>query len=456
MNTIWWQTVVNAPVTGPVLAFVTTLHCALVVLLRHKSRRLPGSLTMIVPAIGFVASAWLLSGAGWVVTVLVAHVAWLRACEKLVRAEEDRSRTAAPANPPAARRVVEPARRAPARTQATRGFVAMPVLAVLAETPEIRTFRIARPEGFVFTPGQFAIVRVDVDGQTLVRCYSISSSPSASGYFEISVRRQGQVSGFLHATVRPGASLEICGPQGSFVHPEGSRPILLLAAGIGITPLISMLRHALESEPQRPVTLILSAKTEQHVPFLRELRLLSERHPMFRLAIALSQGAPVGDAYYPGRIDGSLIETVGGEVRESVCLLCGPLPMIDGAVQMLTALGVPRERIRYEKFEAATASAKTAVSSHASDEAAEPLCVRMQKRGRVVAVTGGQSILDAVETAGEELPSSCRAGVCGTCRTRVLDGDVEGEFDAIGDEDRAQGFVLACVARPVTNCVIDA
>ncbi|MFA6956981.1 MAG: 2Fe-2S iron-sulfur cluster-binding protein [Thermoanaerobaculia bacterium] len=454
MDGTWLLTLLSAPAGGQVLALVTTLHCAMAVLLRHRSKGTAGSTAIVGPSLAFVASPWILPAAGWLIAALPAHLAWLVACEKLLRRPGTRPE-ALPSRPAAPRPVAVTPPHAAAKPVAARDFVPMRVLAVLVETPEIRTFRIARPAAFEFVPGQFAMLRVDVDGRPLVRCYSISSSPSVRGYFEISVRRQGQVSGFLHATVQPGASLEVRGPQGSFVYPEGKRPVVLLAAGIGITPLLSMLRHALESEPQRPVTLLLSAKTEAQVPFLRELRLLAGRHPSFRLAIALSQ-SPSLDGYYPGRIDGSLIETVAGDVRESVCLICGPLPMIDDTVRTLAGLGVPRERIRFEKFEAATASAKSLASETSRAVSGEPVCLKLRKRGKVVTVAEGQSILDAIESAGEELPSFCRAGVCGTCRTRIVDGEVEGEFDAIGEEDRANGFVLACVARPMTSCVLDA
>jgi ferredoxin-NADP reductase len=113
-----------------------------------------------------------------------------------------------------------------------------------------------------------------------VRCYSISSPPDTKGYLEISVRRQGLVSGTLHATMRAGATLAINRPAGQFVYPGGDdRPIALVAGGIGITPLLSMLRHAVASDPTRPITLLYSARREHDIAFLNELRVLAARHP---------------------------------------------------------------------------------------------------------------------------------------------------------------------------------
>jgi ferredoxin-NADP reductase len=321
------------------------------------------------------------------------------------------------------------------------------------------------------------MVKVDLDGKAIARCYSISSSPSASGYLEISVRKQGQVSAFLHATIRPGMTLNVKGPGGTFVYPQGSRPIVLLAAGIGITPLLCMLRHALDSEPTRPVTLLFSAKTEKQVPFLYDLRLLARRHPLFRLAIALSQGSDKAE-YYSGRINRNLVEAVVQNVQESVYLICGPLPMIDDSVRLLESLGVPTAQILFERFEAAAASASASASAPVEapvpvpvlaghDEAARDQTgdgeasagsghsVRFKRCNKMVAVRGDESILDAADAAGVEIPSMCRAGACGTCRTRVIEGEVEGDFDLIDEDDRAKGYVLSCVARPVRNCVVD-
>ncbi|MEZ5319218.1 MAG: FAD-binding oxidoreductase, partial [Vicinamibacterales bacterium] len=133
----------------------------------------------------------------------------------------------------------------PTKAAKPRGFVQVPVLAVVNESPDIRTFRLARPEGFEFVAGQFLPVRVRTDGTDHVRCYSLSSSPSTRGYLEISVKKQGLVSQMLHATLRPGALLWVKAPAGAFTYPAGDdRPLLLLAGGIGITPVLSMLRHA--------------------------------------------------------------------------------------------------------------------------------------------------------------------------------------------------------------------
>jgi ferredoxin-NADP reductase len=165
----------------------------------------------------------------------------------------------AQATPPA--RVTPPL--APAQPAKPKGFVQVPVLAVFDETADIRTIRMARPDGFEFSAGQFIAVRVRVDGKDCSRCYSVSSAPDVRGYFEISVKRQGLVSNALHVVARPGALMSVRSPNGAFKYPSGDdRPMVLVAGGVGITPLISMLRQAIHTEPSRPVTLLYSARTE--------------------------------------------------------------------------------------------------------------------------------------------------------------------------------------------------
>jgi ferredoxin-NADP reductase len=416
------------PAGAAALAFITTLHCGLLLLRNYRSGKT--ARLAILPSIVFMAAPWVLASPPWLAFGLAAHIAWFVACERLLPSPA----VSAP-RPVAAKPVTPP-----------RGFQPLAVLAVLPETSEIRSFRLTRPEGFKFTAGQFVMVRVSIDGKALVRCYSITSSPSTMGYLEIAVRRQGIVSRFLHDTLQSGTSLETNGPGGAFVYPAGNRPIVLLAGGIGITPLLAMLRHGLSTEPFRRITLVLSAKTVEQVPFLDELVVLERRHPQFRLAIALS-GGTCDSRFLSGRIDRQTVESIVARPEECVYMLCGPLPMIDEMRRVLETLGVPSSRVHFEKFESAVSLAAAA---------AGPVRLTLQKTRRTIEVGAVQTILEAAETAGVPLASMCRVGVCATCRIRLTSGEVEGDFDALDPSDQEAGFVLACVARPRTDCVVEA
>jgi ferredoxin-NADP reductase len=334
----------------------------------------------------------------------------------------------------------------------------VPVLAVFNETDDIKTIRMVRPEGFDFAAGQFIVVRVRVDGKDCSRCYSVSSPPDVRGYFEISIKRQGLVSNALHATVRPGGLLSVRTPNGAFRYPSGDdRPIVLLAGGVGITPLISMLRHAAFTEPSRSVTLLYSARTEVDFAFRDELVALARRHPQIRVQLASSKTS--NPDIYPGRIDAELIRVTVPHIEHSLCFVCGPASMIDEMKRLLGSLGVPAPQIRFEVFAAAVAASAAREEPPAGAEASRPVSARHDlkcaRSGKTMPIAAGQTLLEAAELAGVALESLCRAGICGTCGTRVTEGDVACPSDALSADERANGFVLACVATAHSNCTID-
>ncbi len=421
-----------------VLTFVTTIHVALLVLLKHRRAPRGARLLLLLPSLLLVGTPWLLPGAGWLAVALAAHVAWLLACEKVVGA------------PATAGRGRPTGGRSAGSAKGPTGPHEVKVLATVDETPEIRTIRMERPAGFRFKAGQFLMVRVPDGGRTHVRCYSISSAPEAADRLEISVRRQGLVSGLLHERVRAGGSLAIQGPGGRFVYPEGPEPLVLLAAGVGITPVISMLRHALAAEPGRSVTLLYGVRTPADVAYREELAGLAASRPSFRLVVAVSRGAaPPG--FRAGRLDAALVAETVARPGEAVYAICGPGPMIETMRAALRGLGVPDARVGYEAFEAAVAEAKGAAG-----EPGSPHEVRFSRSARTATAGPADSLLDVAESAGVEIASMCRAGVCGTCRTRLLEGAVDGHGEGLDPADADAGYVLACVSRPRAACVVDA
>jgi ferredoxin-NADP reductase len=338
-----------------------------------------------------------------------------------------------------------------------REFVKTPVLAVFDETPDVRTFRMARPEGFEFKAGQFLTLRVRADGKEHVRCYSISSPPGAQGHLEITVKRIGLVSGALHATVRPGSMLSVQAPAGAFLYPTGEdRPLVLIAGGVGITPLMSMLRHAIDAEPTRPVTLFYSVRTVEDIAFRDEIQMLDRRHSQFRTFISVTDG-PAGAEFSPGRINEALLTTNAPDIVHAVCLLCGPPPMLDATKALLTKIGVPQPQISSEIFQAAVAaSAGGPALADAPPAGGVAHGLRFDRSGSTTTVEANQTMLEAAEACGVDIPSLCRAGVCGTCRTKVLSGDVQCASQMLDEQDRQDGFVLACVTRIESDCTIEA
>lgn len=465
------ETMTAAP--SSMLALATTVHVALLMLRRYRGVLKLGQAGVLLPSLALTVMPWIYPEPRWILAGLGVHFLWFVACEKLVPK---------PAAPEPARRAAAPAAAtaAPARPPAPRapaGFQSVPVLAVFEESGDIKTFRMLRPEGFEFVAGQFLTVKVQVEGKPLVRCYSISSCPSATGYLEISVKRQGVVSGMLHSTIRPGSMLSVNRPNGKFTYPEGDdRPIVFLAGGVGITPLMSMFRHAIAAEPARPVTLVISAKTEKDVTFRRELEWLAERYPQAKVALAVSGGslALVGGGSsrierFSGRVNETLIRKLVPDTANTIFMTCGPGPMMEGMKQLLTELGVPEAQIRYEAFEAAVAMSKedrpapspTGAVAHAAPAAQAAASgdgprLTLCQTGVTVVLGPQQTLLEAAEAAGAAIPSSCRSGVCMTCRTRLVNGEVDCSSDMLDEDDRAEGFILPCVASARGDCTLEA
>jgi ferredoxin-NADP reductase len=447
---------------------LTAVHLAIAMLRRHRTPGVGVFHPYVALSFAFAASPWLWHSMTGMALTLAAHILWFFACEALAPS---------PALPAAA---TSPAGASPLPAAATarlpdspssgrpRGFERVPVLAVLEEADAIRTFRLARPAGFDFLAGQFVAVRVHIEGKPHVRCYSISSAPEAVGYLEISVRRQGLVSRTLHATLRTGSQLAINRPAGQFVYPaHDDRPLALLAGGIGITPLLSMLRHAVTSDPTRPVTLIYSARREQDVAFVNELRVIAERHPQVRIALTLTQ-ATGATRWGLGRVDAAMIAQHVGDPANTIFCLCGPGSMLSGLREVLQRMGVPDSQIRFEQFDTAVAASLLNVVSPVEPAAAGPASVpgtrpdashhnvTFSVSGRTAVVSAAHTLLDAAEAQGVPIHSSCRAGVCQSCRTRVVQGEVDCRSDVLDPDDRSAGFVLPCVSWANTDCVLEA
>jgi ferredoxin-NADP reductase len=438
----------------PVLAFITTTHLALVVLRAHRGPAAgPFSFVTFVSVL-FAGSPWLLTSPAGLAVGLVAQVGWFAACERLLPAPpvSQPKRVAAPRAAPPRLAGIAPVSRPP------REFVQTPVLAVFDETPDIRTFRLARPEGFEFKAGQFLTVRLRADGKEHVRCYSLTSPPGAGGHLEITVKRLGLVSGTLHATVRPGSMLSVRAPAGAFVYPAAEdRPLALIAGGVGITPLMCMLRHAIDTDPTRPITLFYSVRTERDIAFRDEILLLNRRHAQFRACVAISEGPVAGD-FVAGRINESLITTTMPDIAHANCLLCGPQPMLEAMTGLLTSIGVPRSQINFEVFQAAIA-ASAGRPQPAQETVATPAGaheVRFERSGVTTTIDATTTLLEGAEASGASIPSLCRAGVCGTCRTRVVSGDVDCASQMLDEQDRRDGYVLACVSHAKGDCTVDA
>lgn len=347
--------------------------------------------------------------------------------------------------------VAAPASR-PSPAPRTESLV-MQLIRIESQTATAKTLRFALPPEarFQAKPGQFLTFTWLVDGRKVSRSYSICSSPTQGGFVEITPKKVegGFISNYLNDRAAVGLTVEAKGPYGKFVFDETKHPkIVLIAAGSGITPMMAMLRYIDERCLKTDVTLLYCVRTDRDVIFANELSEMAKRLPNFRLALTLS--AP--DDKWPdarGRFSAEFLKANVADLPESTFFLCGPDGFMQAARAILEQQGVSGSRIEQESFGPA---AKPKPSEAATGET-----VTFRRSGKTVQLGEGQTLLEAAEGSGVEIPSSCRQGQCGTCATRLVKGEVSLDADAgLTPEQREAGFTLTCVGHARGDVELDA
>ena len=303
-----------------------------------------------------------------------------------------------------------------------------------------------------------------VGGKELRRSYSICAAPH-DGELRVAVKRVegGAFSSFANARLKQGDRIEVGTPEGRFgliPDPAVRRDIVLVAAGSGITPVISIARSVLEREPASRVVLVYANRTIDSIIFREDLEDLKNRH-MTRLSLVHVLSRERQDtALLDGRIDADKIRALAKALFEPASVagfyLCGPFAMVETVKAALAGLGVPAARIHSELFLAPDVPAPAPVAAPARHGANARVTVVRDGIRQVIEVPfDGPSILDAGIAAGLELPFSCKGGVCSTCRCLKRAGDVVMAANySLEAWELEKGFVLACQSRPVSAEVV--
>lgn len=352
------------------------------------------------------------------------------------------------------------ARRAAARLGSR--WRALRVVRLVDESRDIRSFHLEPADGAglaVFAAGQHLPIRLPPTGDAAahVRTYTLSSAPSDATY-RISVRRDGAVSQRLHDQMGVGDLLEALPPAGAFIlDPHEPRPAVLLGAGVGVTPLISMLRHAvfegLRTRRIRPVWFVQAAHSLEVRPFDAEVSALAaQAQGAVQVVRALSdpRGAALGRDYeLAGRLDAALLSTIA-PLEDSDVYLCGPPGFTQGLYDQLRAAGVPDERLHAEAFGPAGLR-RDRPAPAAAPVSRAPVPVTFARAGRTAPWRPGHgALLDLAEDLGLAPAFSCRTGQCGTCATKVLSGAVA--YAAPPAAQVGEAVALLCCAQPAEGC----
>ncbi|QMV16346.1 FAD-binding oxidoreductase [Vibrio spartinae] len=315
------------------------------------------------------------------------------------------------------------------------------------ETPDTVSFVLACPENarrFHFKPGQFASLGFEIDGQIAYRAYSISSLPDQT-MMKFTVKRVegGQVSNHVIDHLSSGDRVQLLKPQGAFNNVDCTHRgrVALISAGCGITPVMSMAADWLSREGI-DVVFIHIARDVRHTIYYEELLHLNTVHPSFHLKLLLKQAG--NSEHMQGRLDQDYLLKMCPDILERTVYLCGPERFMQDVTTYLDQIGFQMADCYQERFSAAA----MASDSPPSDTETGPVTVAVPGFGVTVDAQAGDALLDVLESAGVPVIAACRSGICGSCKCRVEQGQVEfSSQETLSEADIRSGYVLACSSR---------
>ncbi|MGI9417621.1 MAG: 2Fe-2S iron-sulfur cluster-binding protein [Geminicoccaceae bacterium] len=348
-------------------------------------------------------------------------------------------------------------------------FHPLTIAAIREETADARCVTFAIPaalkEAYGFIPGQYVTIRIDRDGEDVRRSYSICSTPDDDG-LSVGIRciAGGSFSAFARS-LKEGDVLDVMTPQGRFLAPiGGEHDYLLLAAGSGITPMMSIVRSVLAGEPSSRVTLLYANRTSDSIMFRSDLDALKDRHlERFSLAHLLDEERQEIELLN-GRLDAEKLRDFASAgvfrlERLDGVYICGPQPMMEAASAAMADLGVDGEKIHHELFTPpggpppVASASKAAVAAAAGGVTVEVILDGTRRRFPLN--EQGETVLAAASRAGLDLPYSCKAGMCCTCRCKIVEGEAEMiQNYSLEPWEQDAGFTLACQTRPTSGMLV--
>lgn len=331
-----------------------------------------------------------------------------------------------------------------------------------------------------YKPGQFLTFQLNLPagsgatepaGRTITRCYSLSDRPGLDSY-RISVKRAaapagrtdcppGLSSSHLHDHVHEGDVLRVKAPGGHFhLDADSPGPVVLIGGGIGITPMMSMLRWCLDEQPERVVHLFYGVRHRGEQAYKDQLDALAARHERFHLHVVYSRPAPDDvpgrDYQHTGHVDIDLLRRTLPHGRHQF-YVCGSPALMESLVPALAEWGVPTADIHFEAFGPSSVrlAGSAGAATVAADAAEAPVEVHFRRAGRTLTWDGQDgNLLDFAERHGVEVDSGCRSGGCGACETKMLSGTVR--YAGKPDHDVAAGHCLLCVGAPTSALELEA
>jgi ring-1,2-phenylacetyl-CoA epoxidase subunit PaaE len=322
-------------------------------------------------------------------------------------------------------------------------------------------------EAFAFRPGQYLTLRTQLGGEELRRSYSICSAPQ-DGVLRVAIKRldDGAFSTWANSSLEAGQKLDVMPPAGNFTidfAPGNQRHYVAFAVGSGITPIFSLVKTALSTEPDSSFTLFFGNRASSAVLFREEIEDLKNQY-MERFSVVFIMSRENQDIdLFNGRLDGGKVAqllSVWMDPQDiDYAFVCGPQTMTEDVVQALQDKGLAKDHIKFELFGAPKGPRAVRTGHDARTAPGKGQCeltVIQDGHSRTLMVEkNSENLLDAALAQGLELPYSCKGGVCSTCRCKVTEGEVDMDINfALEDYEVARGFVLTCQSYPVTDKVV--
>ncbi|MBK9250178.1 MAG: 2Fe-2S iron-sulfur cluster binding domain-containing protein [Ignavibacteria bacterium] len=351
-------------------------------------------------------------------------------------------------------------------------FYKIPVAKITRETANAVSIAFAVPanltETFRYKPGQYLTLRVIIDGKSFNRAYSLCSSPMMGEYHTIAVKstEDGYVSGFLNQRLREGDMIELMPPMGNFtidLSPSNERTIVLIGGGSGITPLLSILKSTLATEPKSRILLLYGNRDDSNIIFKSQINsLILKSAGRLNVVQVLEQASSVIDSL-PGRLDMPTItqllkQHIDNQIQSAHYFICGPSGMMAQAEFALDLLSIPKSNVHREYFTlapSATTEESVPVLTPSEEPQEREVKIRLYGGKHTITVQPKETILAAAIRQHLDPPYACQIAACCTCRAKLVSGKVVMDSrEALTDGEIDDGYILTCQSHPQTDDVV--